>query len=223
MLVLRSVAGCADAEGRVIYLKVKITYMPQLSLDNPTAETDTSTTSAEPRPYKVIEPKSGWQALNLRELWQFRDLLLMLVQRDVRLRYKQTVLGVAWVVLQPLISAAIFTFVFSKVANLPSPPAVPCFVFAYTGLLAWNLFSNTLAKLSASPVAYAMTHVPIKSRTIFLLNPISTLLEGPRWSMINRGSLQPDRIVFAAVFSVGVFDFGAFAFRRMERKFADVI
>src|SRR5436305_11576575 len=128
--------------------------MSQLSLNNPTAETESPITSEEPRPYKVLRPKSGWQALNVAELWQFRDLLLMLAQRDIKLRYKQTALGVLWVVLQPLISAGIFSFVFGKVAKLPSD-GVPYFVFAYAGLLAWNAFNSTLGKISSCLVGNA--------------------------------------------------------------------
>src|SRR5947207_1184240 len=89
------------------------------------------------RPYRVIRPTSGWQAISLRELWQYHDLLLVLAGRDVKLRYRQTALGVIWVLLQPLLAAGIFTFVFGKVAKLPSN-GVPYFLFAYAGLLAWN-------------------------------------------------------------------------------------
>src|SRR5262252_2605227 len=104
-----------------------------------------SSTQTIEKPYQVIRPTSGWQAINLPELWQFRDLLLTLAMRDVKLRYKQTALGVIWVLLQPLISAGIFSFVFGKVAKLPSD-GVPYFVFSYVGLLAWNIFSSTLGR-----------------------------------------------------------------------------
>ena len=97
------------------------------------------------KPYLVIRPTSGWQAINFRELWQFRDLLTTLAMRDIKLRYKQTALGAMWVVLQPLISAGIFSFVFGRVAKLPSD-GIPYFVFSYAGLLGWNVFSGTLSK-----------------------------------------------------------------------------
>ena len=77
--------------------------------------------------------------------------------------------------------------------------------------------------LYASPVGYAISTVPEKWRTVYLLNPISSLLEAFRFSILNRGSLHPQMIAYAALVSVGLFVFGAFAFRRMERKFADVI
>src|SRR5215210_6403537 len=91
----------------------------------------------DPRPYLTIRPRSGWVPLDLRELWQFRDLLMSLAVRDLKLRYKQTALGVIWVVLQPLMAAGIFSFVFGKVAKLPAD-GVPYFLFSYAGLLAWN-------------------------------------------------------------------------------------
>jgi lipopolysaccharide transport system permease protein len=72
------------------------------------------------RPAVVIQPSRGWSALNLRELWTYRDLLMILAARDVKLRYKQTALGVTWVVMQPLIAAAIFTVMFGRFAKLPS-------------------------------------------------------------------------------------------------------
>ena len=79
-----------------------------------------SVSSAPARPYLTIQPTAGWQAINLRELWQFRDLLTTLAQRDIKLRYRQTALGALWVLLQPLMAAGIFSFVFGKVAKLPS-------------------------------------------------------------------------------------------------------
>ena len=106
-----------------------------------------------PKPHLTIQPTAGWQAINLRELWQFRDLLTSLAQRDVKLRYRQTALGVVWVILQPLISAGIFSFVFGKVANLPAPKGVTYLVFSYAGLLAWNAFSSTLGKASGCLLA----------------------------------------------------------------------
>ena len=98
-------------------------------------------------PYLKIVPPSGWAALRLRDVWRFRDLLLALASRDVKLRYKQTALGVIWVVLQPLIAAAVFAFVFIRIAQLPTD-GVPSMLFMYVGLLGWNLFSGTVTKIS---------------------------------------------------------------------------
>jgi lipopolysaccharide transport system permease protein len=100
------------------------------------------------KPHLTIRPSSGWQALNLKQVWQFRDLLMTLAGRDIKLRYRQTALGVIWVILQPLIAAGIFSFVFGRVAGLPSE-GVPYIVFSYAGLLGWNAFNNTLTKTSS--------------------------------------------------------------------------
>ncbi len=100
-----------------------------------------------PKPLFTIRPRSGWAALNLRELWQFRDLLFTLASRDLKLRYKQTALGVIWVVLQPIMAAGVFSFVFGKVAKMPSD-GVPYFAFSFAGMLGWNLFSGIVTKAS---------------------------------------------------------------------------
>lgn len=109
---------------------------------------NTLDTLPDEKPFLLIEPKSGWQAINFAELWQFRDLLTSLAQRDVKLRYRQTALGVVWVILQPLLAAVIFAFVFGKIAKIPAPHGIPYLVFSYAGLLAWNAFNSTLTKSS---------------------------------------------------------------------------
>ena len=106
-----------------------------------------------PLPRLTIRNRTGWIGVNLRELWRFRELLLSLTARDIKLRYKQTALGVAWVVLQPLVAAGIFSFVFGKLANLPAPSTaagrpVPYFLFTFAGMVAWNLFFNAITKIS---------------------------------------------------------------------------
>src|SRR5947209_3719693 len=109
----------------------------------------TMAVSTPQKPLLVIEPRRGWQLVNLREIWQFRDLLLIMAHRDIKLRYRQTALGAIWVVLQPLLTAGIFSFVFGKVGKFPSD-GVPYFLFAYAGLLGWNAFSGTLNRASGS-------------------------------------------------------------------------
>jgi lipopolysaccharide transport system permease protein len=104
--------------------------------------------------FVVLRPTAGWRSVDLRELWRFRDLVWALAIRDVKLRYRQTALGVVWVVLQPLLAAGIFAFVFGRVAGLSSGD-VPYVVFAFAGMLAWNLFQNTVAKGSISLVSNA--------------------------------------------------------------------
>jgi lipopolysaccharide transport system permease protein len=106
-----------------------------------------STINTTEKPLLVLRPPAGWQAIDAREIWHYRDLLLSLAGRDVRLRYRQTALGVLWVVLQPLIAAGIFSLVFGSVAKLPSD-GLPYFLFAYAGMLGWNAFQTTLTKSS---------------------------------------------------------------------------
>ena len=102
-----------------------------------------------PRPTVVVEPTTGWSALNLRELWTYRDLLMILAGRDIRLRYKQTALGVTWVVLQPLLAALIFTVMFGRFARLPSDDH-PYLLFAFSGLVVWNYFAAVLQRAGNS-------------------------------------------------------------------------
>ena len=102
----------------------------------------------------IIRPRKGWLAIDLPLLWKFRDLLMAFGWRDVRLRYRQTFLGVTWVVLQPLLGAAIFTIVFGMIAKMPTQ-GVPYLVVAYSGLLGWTLFSTGLSRASICLVASA--------------------------------------------------------------------
>ena len=113
---------------------------------------------AEPHPYSedvvVIRANTAWLRLDLKLLWKFRDLLFAFAWRDIRLRYRQTFLGVAWVVLQPLLGAAIFTIVFGLIARMPSG-GTPYLIISYSGLLGWTLFSQGLVRISNSLVANA--------------------------------------------------------------------
>jgi lipopolysaccharide transport system permease protein len=286
---------------------------------------------SEPKPHLIIRPSSGWQSLDLHRLWQYGDLLMTLAQRDVKLRYRQTALGVIWVILQPLLAAGIFSFVFGAIAGLPSE-GVPYIVYSYAGLLCWNAFNSTLSKTSsvlvqnahlvskvyfprlilplstllstlvdfgvalgmmavlmavygvalgwgllllpvwllltlllsvgigfflsalmvsyrdvqyvvpvltqllfyASPVVYSIGSAlgRLSDNTglvsnfgmwFFTLNPLSGLLEAFRWSLLGRGQMPWGAVGYSAAFSLLVFVGGAFAFKKMERKFADVI
>ncbi len=103
-------------------------------------------------PTVVIQPSRGWIPLNLRELWAYRELLYFLVWRDVKVRYKQTVLGVAWAVIQPVFMTIIFTLFFAQLAGISSGE-VPYPVFAYAALLPWNLFARGLTDASTSLVS----------------------------------------------------------------------
>jgi lipopolysaccharide transport system permease protein len=274
----------------------------------------------EPKPLLEIVPPSGWAALDLREVWRYRDLLVVLAERDIKLRYKQTALGIVWVILQPLLAAGIFAFVFGKVLKAPSD-GVPYFMFSFVGLLGYNVFSNTLTRASAcvvgnsqlvskvyfprlilplstvgstlidffvaaallvammaythiwpglpvlllplwlllmillavglglytaalmvsyrdlqyvipvllqlilyaSPVAYPVAAVPAKYQFWFHANPVSGLLEAFRWSLMGRGSIEWPAVAYSIAVVIVVSIAGAFSFKRMERKFADVI
>lgn len=126
----------------------------------------------KPVPALIIRPPSGWVAINFREVWLFRDLLWTLAGRDLKVRYKQTALGVVWVVLQPVIAAIIFAMVFGVIAKMPSEGG-HYFLFAFTGLLGWNLFSNVLSRSSACLVG----NVNLISKVFFprLVLPLSTV------------------------------------------------
>jgi lipopolysaccharide transport system permease protein len=102
----------------------------------------------------VIEPTRGLASLQLKTLWEYRELLGFLVWRDVKVRYKQTALGVAWIVLQPVISMVIFTGIFGLLLQAPSN-GVPYPLFAYAGLLPWNYFAGSLTRSSQSLVGNA--------------------------------------------------------------------
>jgi lipopolysaccharide transport system permease protein len=275
---------------------------------------------ARRRALQVIEPRSGWAALDLREIWQHRNLLLTLAGRDTKLRYKQTALGVAWVLLQPLLAAAIFAFVFGKVLHAKSD-GVPYYMFCFGGLLAYNAFISTLTKISAcvvgnsqlvskvyfprlilplstigstlidflvagavmvgmmaytkiwpgsevlllpvwlalmitlalglglytsalmvsyrdlqyvvpvllqfilyaSPVMYPVSQVPERFWLWYYANPIAGLLEAFRWSLTGKGAIHWNAVAYSAAVVAIVFVVGAFSFKKMERRFADVI
>ncbi len=281
--------------------------------------------SNEPKSLVTLKPETGWANLHLEEIWQFRDLLITLAGRDVKLRYRQTALGAIWVVLQPLLAAGIMTFVFGKVAGLTAPGGLPYLVFAFAGQLGWGAFNGVFSRAStcllqntqlvskvyfprlvlpistifsalidflvalammvvliiayhvhpglhllllpvwlaaimllavgcglitsalmvsyrdvqyivpvllnflmyASPVAYSLQMVQEKvsphTYTFFMLNPLSGLLEAFRWSLLGVGAFPVEYVTYSILAAVGVFLVGAVNFKRMERRFADVI
>ncbi len=276
------------------------------------------------KPYLTLRPTRGWTALNLRETWRARDLLWSLAARDLKLRYKQTALGVVWVVLQPLVTAGVFSFVFGTLFHAPGE-GVPNFLLCYAGQLGWTLFANTLGKTStclvgnaqliskvffprlvlplstipsvlvdfgvalammavmmaachvrpgpavlllpvwmalllalalgvglsaaalavsyrdvqqvlpvatqtllyASPVGYslafALGRLGPGLRTAYLLNPLAAPLEAFRWSLLGTPAPPAWPLAVAGLTSVAACVAGAFNFKRMERRFADVI
>jgi lipopolysaccharide transport system permease protein len=272
------------------------------------------------KPHLTIRPSTGWASIGLPELWRFRGLLAALAGRDLKLRYKQTVLGIAWVLLQPMIAAGIFAFVFGRMARLSSD-GVSSFLFAFAGLVAWGLFSNVLTRgslslignaqmiskvffprlalplstvlsalvdfgvsvlllamlmlayrhapplrllacplwialllmlasgvgfiasaltvnyrdvqhvmpvvvqflLYASPVGYSLSAVPERWRFWYQLNPLAIELTALRGTMLGTPMPGAGWMAYAAAASAATVVVGAMAFRRMERRFADVI
>jgi len=270
----------------------------------------------------TLRPTRGWVGIDLAELWSFRDLLIVLASRDLKLRYKQTLLGVLWVLLQPLLAAGILSFVFGVIADMKRSTDLPYPAICFAGMLAWNVFGSTLLKTSmcmvgnaalvskvyfpriilpfstvgatmldlavsvvpmtavmlvfniglrspslllpvwlilllmmslglglaaaaltvsyrdvqhvlpiivpffmyASPVGYLALTVPASYRHVyFLVNPIASLIEGFRWSMIGTAPPPTWAVVYSAIIAVTLLILGAAVFRRMERRFADVI
>jgi lipopolysaccharide transport system permease protein len=122
-----------------------------------------------------IGPSRGWSGLKLAELWEYRELLYFLVWRDVKVRYKQTLLGAAWAVIQPFFTMVVFSLFFGKLAKVPSD-GVPYPVFAFAGLVPWNFFATGLAQASESLVSSA--NVVRKVYFPRLAIPIASVLAG---------------------------------------------
>lgn len=102
-----------------------------------------------------IEPPKSFIKIDWKELWRYRDLFLVLSWRDISVRYKQTILGVLWAVLQPVVTMAVFTFIFNGMAKIESGDETPYPIFLYVGLLLWQYYSGTLNNASNSMVSNA--------------------------------------------------------------------
>ena len=100
----------------------------------------------------IIKPSQGWVNLRLKDVWEYRELLYFLVWRDIKVRYKQTVLGAAWAVIQPFLAMVVFSIFFGKLAQVPSD-GLPYPIFAYAALLPWQLFAHALTESGNSLVA----------------------------------------------------------------------
>ena len=274
------------------------------------------------QPLTRLRPPRGWSGFDFTELVRFRNLFTALAVRDVKLRYKQTLLGIGWVVLQPLFTAGIFTFVFGVVAGMKTGSGGAYLMFSLTGLLVWNVFSSALTRsglamvgnaqlvtkvyfprlilplssagstlvdfaipasalvvwllisghpfsaavalapvwialalllalglgliaaaltidyrdvqhmlpmltpflLYACPVAYDTSRVPERFRVLYhALNPLASLIEAFRWSMLGGSAPSAASVGYSATVSVLLFVLGATMFQRMERRVADVI
>lgn len=123
-----------------------------------------------------IEPSRGWVSLRLHEIWEYRELLYFLVWRDIKVRYKQTVLGAVWAVLQPFLTMVVFSVFFNRLAGVKSESNIPYPLFTFTGLLPWTLFAYSLQESGNSLVANQrlITKVYFPRLTI----PISAVLAG---------------------------------------------
>src|SRR5450759_5096826 len=122
-----------------------------------------------------IEPPRGWLELRLHEVWQYRELLYFFVWRDVKVRYKQTVIGIAWVVLQPLMTMGVFTIFFGRLAKLPSD-GLPYPVFYFTALVPWAYFAQAL--FNCTSVVVNNQHVITKVYFPRLVLPLAAVSAG---------------------------------------------
>ena len=271
-------------------------------------------------PVVQIAPSHGWTALRLGDLWAYRELLVFLVWRDIKVRYKQTVLGAGWAIIQPFFTMVVFSLFFGRLAGMPSD-GVPYPLFAYAALVPWTFFANGLGQsanslvssanlirkvyfprlaipiatvlaegldfilafcvllgmmlyfgrtptanawwlfplvllavttslgvglwlsalnvqfrdiryvvpfitqfwLFATPIAYPSSLLSEPWRTVYGINPMVGVVEGFRWALLDTNTAPGPMIAASAVTSVLLLVSGAFYFKRMERKFADVV
>jgi lipopolysaccharide transport system permease protein len=276
--------------------------------------------AAATRPVTVIRPRTGWMDLGLGEVWRQRELLYFLVWRDLKVRYAQASLGMAWAVIQPLVAVAIFTVIFGVFAKLPSD-GLPYPVFAYAAILPWTYFSESVRRsafglvgdaelvkkvyfprliipmanivsplmdfavsfaalvllmlwyglvptasvlavppllvltaalalaiglwlgpvnvryrdvmhtlpfilqiwMYATPIVYPLSMVPERFKLLYSLNPAVGLIEGFRWAVLGKGTLDTVSLTISVVVTVVLLVGGLLWFRREERQFADVI
>jgi lipopolysaccharide transport system permease protein len=123
----------------------------------------------------VVKPSKGWISLKLKELWEYRELLYFMAWRDIKVRYKQTVLGAAWAIIQPFFTMVVFSIFFGKLARVPSD-GLPYPIFAYAALVPWTFFANGLNQASNSLVGSAN----LIKKVYFprLVVPISSVISG---------------------------------------------
>jgi lipopolysaccharide transport system permease protein len=123
----------------------------------------------------VLKPTRGLGSLNLRDLWVYRELAYFLTWRDIKVRYKQTVLGAAWAIIQPLLQMLLFNFLFGNIADIPTE-GIPRPLFTYSALLPWNLFAKALSDAGRSLVA--SRNMITKVYFPRLIIPMSSVLSG---------------------------------------------
>lgn len=132
--------------------------------------------SSQIQPTLVIEPTRGLPSLPLRELWQYRELLYFLVWRDIKVRYKQSVLGILWIIIQPLATMVVFSLLFNQILGIGSDSEIPYPIFTYVALLPWTYFASTLNRGSTALV----NNRNLISKIYFprLIVPVANVLAG---------------------------------------------
>jgi lipopolysaccharide transport system permease protein len=272
-------------------------------------------------PHRRIQPTRGWVSLKLRELWTYRELLYFLVWRDVKVRYKQTLLGASWAIIQPFMTMVVFSLFFGRLAQIPSD-GIPYPIFSYAALVPWTFFANGVTQsanslvgsanlikkvyfprltiplasvlagvvdfvlafavlivmmlfygiaptanviwlpfflllafvtalgaglwlsamnvqfrdvryivpfllqfwMFATPIAYPSTLIEDPTlRALYGINPMTGVVEGFRWALLNTDTAPGPIIIVSTVAAVVLLVSGAFYFRRMEKSFADVV
>jgi lipopolysaccharide transport system permease protein len=150
---------------------------------------------SESKSVTMIQPAGKFDGIGLRELWAYRELLFFLIWRDIKVRYKQTLLGVLWVVLQPIVTAVIFSIIFGNFARMPSDD-LPYAVFAMAGLTPWNFFSTALTRGTGSLVGSAN----LISKVYFprIIIPAAGILAG----LVDFGVVLGSLLVVMLVFGV---------------------
>jgi homopolymeric O-antigen transport system permease protein len=139
----------------------------------PQTQAPGTSSAAEDFPVTVIEPVRGWRSLGLHDVWEYRELFYFLTWRDLKVRYKQTVVGTAWALLNPFVTMVVFTVFFGKLLNVQSDGA-PYAIFSFSALLPWNLFSSSLTQASGSLI----TNQALVTKVYFprLIIPIASTL-----------------------------------------------
>ena len=148
---------------------------------------------------EILRPTRGWAGFRLGEVWRYRELLLFFAWRNILIRYKQTVVGIGWAVLQPLLLMVVMTLFFSSYAKQAGVPGLP---FYLAGLVPWTFFANSVTQSSASLVGNAnlLSKVYFPRMTAPIASPLSTAKETSRRAQIvSRGCERPRRTPSASV------------------------
>ena len=174
---------------------------PRAAQEEQRDQRDLMATELPPQRVTVIRPTRGWVPVNLREVWGYRELLYFLVWRDVKVRYKQTVLGVAWGIIQPLFMAILFSVIFGQLAGI-SADGAPYVLFAFVALLPWNLFAKGLSEGSTSLVS----NERLVTKVFFprLILPASAVVAGLVDFTIGFGVLVALMLYFGAVPTIAI-------------------